>query len=86
VIAAVLNDFNPNIEAEFVDAEWRELAAPAAKLLRDARAKLATPALSAAVSVRGKRVWAGAVGLADVEGKRHANSNSRFVWGARRKL
>lgn len=69
-------------DAEFVDAEWRELGAPAAKRLRDARAKLETPALSAAVSIYGKRVWAGAVGLADVESQRYANLDSRFRLGS----
>lgn len=69
-------------DAEFVDAEWRELAAPAAKRLRDARAKLETPALSAAVSIRGKRVWAGVVGLADVESRRYASLDSRFRLGS----
>jgi len=69
-------------DAEFVAAEWRELATPVAKHLRDARAKLAAPALSAAVSIRGKRVWAGAVGWADVEGERYANLDSRFRLGS----
>lgn len=69
-------------DAEFVDTEWRELGAPAAKLLRDARTKLEAPALSAAVSIRGKRVWAGAVGLADVESQRFANLDSRFRLGS----
>ncbi len=69
-------------DAEFIDAEWRELAAPAARRLLDARAKLETPALSAAVSIRGKRVWAGAVGLADVESQHHAKLDSRFRLGS----
>ncbi|MBL7993956.1 beta-lactamase family protein [bacterium] len=69
-------------DAEFVDAEWRELAAPAAKRLRESRATLETPALSAAISVYGKRIWAGAAGLADVENQRNANLDSRFRLGS----
>lgn len=69
-------------DAELVDAEWRELAAPATQHLHEARATLGTPAISAAISVNGKRVWAGTVGLADVESGRHANLDSRFRLGS----
>lgn len=69
-------------DAEYSDPDWRELAVPAAQRLHDARRKLEAPALSAAVSVRGKRVWAGATGFADLESGRTANLASRFRLGS----
>jgi len=69
-------------DAEFVDAEWSALGEPAARLLRHARANLETPALSAAVSIQGKRVWAGAIGFADVEGQRFVGLDSQFRLGS----
>jgi serine beta-lactamase-like protein LACTB len=81
-LPAIAEDEPLRADAEYVDAEWRELAVPAANRLRDARANLETPALSAAISIRGKRVWAGAVGFEDVESQRHANLDSQFRLGS----
>jgi hypothetical protein len=72
-------------DAEFIDEAWRDLAAPAAKHLVDARAVLEAPALSAAISIGGKRVWAGAIGLADVPSQSQATWFRAFVWVVRRK-
>lgn len=69
-------------DAAYVAPEWQALAAPTAARLRDARARLHAPAISAAVSIDGQRVWAVAVGLADVESGRPANLTSRFRLGS----
>jgi CubicO group peptidase (beta-lactamase class C family) len=69
-------------DAEYIDEDWRYLAAPAAKRLFDARADLEAPALSAAISIGGKRVWAGAIGLADVPSERRATLDSKFRLGS----
>jgi serine beta-lactamase-like protein LACTB len=69
-------------DAQFIDEAWRDLATPATKRLFDARAVLQTPALSAAISIGGKRVWAGAVGLADVASQRRATLASSFRLGS----
>lgn len=68
--------------AEFADAAWRDTAIAASKRLREARAKLDAPAMSAAVSIGGKRVWAGAVGFADVESGTRVALDSRFRLGS----
>lgn len=68
--------------AVFFDAEWREVAAPAVQRLRDARRALGTPALSAAIAIDGKRVWAGAVGLADVASQRRVTLDTSFRLGS----
>jgi serine beta-lactamase-like protein LACTB, mitochondrial len=69
-------------EAGFVDEAWRELAGPAAQRLMESRTTLQAPALSAAISVRGQRVWAGAIGFADVASQQRASLVSRFRLGS----
>ena len=61
---------------------WQELAARAHDLLRDAQAQLSAPALSAAVSIDGKRVWAGAIGYADVDRAIPATLSTVFRLGS----
>lgn len=68
--------------AGFVDPQWQALAEPAALRLHQARATLETPALSAAISIGGRRVWASAVGLADVEHQRPVALDSPFRLGS----
>ena len=70
------------VDSHFIDPEWGGLAEPAEHLLQEARSRLEAPALSAAVSIDGKRVWAGAVGLAEVEVGRPATVNSALRLGS----
>ena len=64
------------------DPDWAGVATQADEMLRDTRARLQTPALSAAISVDGQRVWAGAVGWADVAQARTVDLDSRFRLGS----
>jgi|GEM_PF-940723 len=50
--------------------------------LRESRARLQAPALSAAVMLNGKRVWAAAVGFADIAQAKPVNLHSRFRLGS----
>lgn len=72
----------PTSANEFVDADWTSLQAPAAARLREAYEDLETPALSAAVAIDGKRVWAGVIGLAEVETGTPATLTSSFRLGS----
>jgi serine beta-lactamase-like protein LACTB, mitochondrial len=67
---------------ERVDPAWAAQGALAAERLRAAYAALEAPALSAAVSLDGKPVWAGAIGWADVEVARPIALDSRFRIGS----
>ena len=64
------------------DPDWTTVARQADDILRDARDRLQTPALSAAISVDGRRVWAGAIGWADVAQARTVDLDSRFRLGS----
>lgn len=64
------------------DPGWTEVAARADDALREARDRLQTPALSAAISVHGQRVWAGAFGWADRERARAVDLDTRFRLGS----
>ncbi|MDM4767891.1 serine hydrolase domain-containing protein [Pelomonas sp. SE-A7] len=61
---------------------WSGTAAQADALLADVRQRLDAPALSAAVMVDGEPVWAGAIGLADIESGRAADLETRFRIGS----
>ena len=64
------------------DPGWAAVAAQADDTLRDARERLQTPALSAAISIDGQRVWAGALGWADVAQAHAVDLDSRFRLGS----
>lgn len=64
------------------DQGWKETGKHADDWLRQARSALQAPALSAAVSVDGKRVWAGAVGYADVANRVPATLKTVFRLGS----
>ncbi len=72
----------PTSANEFVDASWTSLQAPAAARLREAFEDLETPALSAAIAIEGKRVWAGVIGLAEIETGTPATLTSSFRLGS----
>jgi CubicO group peptidase (beta-lactamase class C family) len=61
---------------------WTEAGPKAVAWLTKARADLNAPALSAAVSIDGERVWAGAVGFADLESRTEATLNTGFRIGS----
>ncbi len=69
-------------ENEYIDVDWSSLQAAAAARLREAYEVLETPALSAAISIDGKRVWAGVLGLAEVETGSPATLTSSFRLGS----
>jgi serine beta-lactamase-like protein LACTB, mitochondrial len=71
-----------SLAAEPVDPEWRKQSAVAAKVMEAGRNKMDAPALSAALSIDGKLVWRGAVGMADVERKTKADFDTRFRIGS----
>ena len=62
--------------------DWQATAAQADRALREARARLDAPALSAAIMVDGQRVWAGAVGMADLAAARPVDLTSVFRLGS----
>lgn len=61
---------------------WDEAAAEADAWLVETRAALGAPALSAAVSVDGERVWAGAIGYADLATRAPATLDTAFRIGS----
>src|SRR5688572_14693399 len=72
----------PTAATEFVDADWIALQPPVAARFREAYDELETPALSAAISIDGRRVWAGVIGLAEVETTTPATLTSSFRLGS----
>ena len=70
----------PSVTAHSPD--WTEVGAMANAWLERARAELNTPALSAAVSIAGERVWAGTVGYADLESGTQATLDTAFRIGS----
>ena len=61
---------------------WQASGSQADASLLQARRRLAAPALSAAVMVDGQRVWAAAVGMADLEAMRPVDLETRFRLGS----
>lgn len=68
--------------ARVSDPAWKTIAAQADAHLLDARSRLQTPALSAAIMIDGHRVWASAAGLADVAHSRAVELDSSFRLGS----
>ena len=64
------------------DPAWVEVGAQADADLREARQRLQAPALSAAIMIDGKRVWASATGMADVAHSRLVGLDSSFRLGS----
>jgi CubicO group peptidase (beta-lactamase class C family) len=65
-----------------VEPDWMQVGAAADRQLAQARQRLQTPALSAAVMVDGRRVWASAVGLADIAAGRAVDLDTQFRLGS----
>lgn len=77
---------NAVADANFVDPAWADTARDADALLRGARGRLHTPALSAAIAIDGRRVWAGATGWSDIAAARRVGLDSRFRLGSTSKF
>lgn len=71
-----------SVTSETVDPERAKQTAVAAEALKAGRDKVNAPAMSAALSIDGKLVWRGAVGMADVERGLRANFDTRFRIGS----
>lgn len=69
-----------------VEPGWEKFGAQADADFRDAQRGLQVPALSAAIMIDGKRVWASAVGLADIAKSRPVNLESSFRVGSTSKV
>jgi CubicO group peptidase (beta-lactamase class C family) len=61
---------------------WETFGSRADAWLEETRTVLETPALSAAISIDGVLVWAGAVGYADIDSKTEASLNTVFRVGS----
>ena len=70
------------LTGEVVDPQWAKQSAVAEEALKTGREKMDAPALSAALSIDGKLVWRGAVGMADVERALKADFDTRFRIGS----
>ena len=64
------------------DPAWLPIATSADSALRESHRRLETPALSAAVAVKGQRVWAAALGMADLDSGRAADLQTSFRLGS----
>lgn len=62
--------------------EWAETARVLDRWLLEARDKLDTPSLSAAIAVDGETVWAGATGYADIDAKAAASPSTVYRLGS----
>ncbi|MDO9518752.1 MAG: serine hydrolase domain-containing protein [Pseudohongiella sp.] len=62
--------------------EWEDAAGKADAWLLESREKLGTPALSAAISIDGELVWAGAVGYSDLDAASTASPDTTFRIGS----
>lgn len=62
--------------------EWAEFAADLDRRLLAAQEKLDAPSLSAAISVDGEIIWAGAVGYADIDAKTPASRSTTYRIGS----
>lgn len=72
----------PPFEERLYDPRFAAAAEKAGAELRAARARHDLPSLTAAISVDGALVWAGAVGWADVEARRPATIATRYRIGS----
>lgn len=72
----------PIARAEISDQVWAAVADKADQHMREARTRLQAPALSAAIMVDGQRVWAAAVGYADLAASRPVDLESSFRLGS----
>lgn len=70
------------LTGEVVDPEWTQQSAVAEGALKTGRETMDAPALSAALSIDGKLVWRGVVGMADVERRLKADFDTRFRIGS----
>lgn len=80
-------DLPPRVESDprfsgAADPAWAAIAGQADAALRAARAELQAPALSAAVLIDDRRVWAAATGYADLATGRAVALDSRFRIGS----
>jgi CubicO group peptidase (beta-lactamase class C family) len=73
---------NPPYTEKLEDPRYAEAARAASEHLRRAHKELAVPALSAAVSIDGKVVWAATVGWADLEAGKAATPETQFRIGS----
>lgn len=73
-------------QTSHTDAGWTAIAAQADAALAQSRKQLQAPALSAAIMVDGTRVWASAVGLADIAASRPVDLSSSFRVGSTSKV
>jgi serine beta-lactamase-like protein LACTB, mitochondrial len=71
----------PMGQAQVAD-DWREAAAELDTMLREARAKLNAPSLSAAISVNGQIVWANAAGYENIDLKTPASTATAYRMGS----
>lgn len=69
-------------QVRWSDSAWQASATEADAALLQSRRRLEAPALSAAVMVDGRRVWAGAVGMADLEAQTPVDLETRFRLGS----
>ena len=70
------------LTGEAADPEWTQQSAVAEEALKTGREKMDAPALSAALSIDGKLVWRGVVGMADAERRLKADFDTRFRIGS----
>jgi serine beta-lactamase-like protein LACTB, mitochondrial len=71
-----------NALGETLDSNWTKQGAAADVALKAGLKGTGAPALSAALSINGKLVWRGAVGLADVDARKPADFDTRFRLGS----
>lgn len=71
-----------DVTSETVDPEWAKQTALADEALNAGRNKTNAPAMSAALSIDGKLVWRGAIGMADIERRLLADFDTRFRIGS----
>ncbi len=70
------------LTGETADPKWTAQSAVAEQALKAGRANMDAPALSAALSIDGKLVWRGVVGLSDAERRLKADFDTRFRIGS----
>jgi serine beta-lactamase-like protein LACTB, mitochondrial len=66
----------------FADPQWSAAASAADAELRAAQAGTHAPAISAAVWIQGRRVWAGALGWSDIDAQTPVSLESSFRLGS----
>lgn len=68
--------------SEVHDDDYQDAARSALELLKAHREKIQSPGISAAVAVKGKILWTGTAGWADIESARPLTSDSQFRIGS----